>query len=304
MSLLRRLIRALDTTSQLQLDHRSLFGALGEEYASRFLEGPGIVSRVTNPILPISDGRKNPPEADFLVYTRGNLFCIEVKHYKGQITGGVDDTTILQEKTGNYGEHLSPKSHPHPLKTTKAFIWQLKSYLAETVDTRFQTVFIYAVAAFVESADLHAIHDLDAGIIYVKELPAFFQNHTNLHFARNPSRWIAEGIQHLPTSDLIMTTNEHPFKGFLTDQLLTFKKRDGTLERLTYSEIRSIHLQRTGLFSDYDHMTVLFTDGHFRDFECASGNIHFTNFSGEQQVHKLRNVKKIIVGRANKILHL
>ncbi|MBA2394865.1 MAG: NERD domain-containing protein [Ktedonobacteraceae bacterium] len=100
MSLLRRLTRALDTTAQLQLDHRSLFGALGEEYASRFLEGPGIVSRVTNPVLPISNGRKNPPEADFLVYTRGNLFCIEVKHYKGRITGGVDDTTILQEKTG------------------------------------------------------------------------------------------------------------------------------------------------------------------------------------------------------------
>jgi hypothetical protein len=61
MSLLRRLSRALDTTSQLQLDQRSLFGALGEEYANRFLEGPDIVSRVTNPILPISDGRKNPP---------------------------------------------------------------------------------------------------------------------------------------------------------------------------------------------------------------------------------------------------
>jgi hypothetical protein len=190
------------------------------------------------------------------------------------------------------------------LKTTKAFIQQLKSYLAETVDTRFRTLFIYAVAAFVESADIRAIHNLDRGIISVQELPAFFQNHTNLNFTRTPSRWIAEGIQHLPTSDLIVTTREHPFKGFLTDQFFTFKKRDGTIERLAYSEIRSIHLQRTGLFSDYDQMTVFFTDERFRDFECASGDIHFTNFSGERQVHKLRNVKKVVVGRANKILHL
>jgi Nuclease-related domain len=304
MSLLRRLARALDTTSQRQLDQRSLFGALGEEYASRFLEGPGIVSRVINPILPISDGRKNPPEADFLVYTRGNLFCIEVKHYKGRITEGFDGTTILQEKTGNYGERLAPKSHPHPLRTTKAFIRHLKSYLGEMVDTRFRTLFIYAVAAFVESADIRTIHNLDTGIIYVQELPDFFQNHTNLDFTRNPSRWIAEGIQQIPTSDLIVTTGEHPFKGFLTDHLLTFKKRDGTIERLAYSEIRSIHLQRTGLFSDYDQMTVLFSNERFREFDCASGDIHFTNFSGERQVHKLRNVNKVVVGRANKILHL
>lgn len=304
MALLRRLSRALDTTSRLQLDDRSLFGAMGEEYASRFLEGPGIVSRVMNPILPSSDGRRTPFEADFLVYTRGNLFCIEVKHYKGRILPGPDTTTILQEKRGKYGEWLVPKVHPHPLRTANAFIRQLKPYLAERVDARFRTLYIYAVAAFVESADMSAIHSFDTGVIYVKELPAFFQHHTNIDFTRRPSHWVAEGIQQLPTSDMIVTTDQQPFKGFLTDRFLTFKKKDGTSERLAYSEIRSLSLQRHGLFSDYDQMTVLFSDGRCQTFDCVSGTIQFTNFRGERQIHKLRNVNKVVVGRANKILNL
>jgi len=329
MSLLRRLSRALDTLSRPQLDGRSLFGALGEEYASQFLDGPSIVSRVINPIIPGSDQRRNPFESDFLVYTQGNLFCVEVKRYKGRITyaqasshsalgeygrshprsfvqknaNNIDDSKIVQEKTGNYGESLPPRTHPNPLRKTKAFIRVLKDYLVDNIDPRFRTLFVIPVVAFVEEADISAIHSFDTGMIYVRELPAFFQRCAHPTFARNPSRWVAEGIQKLPTSDLVVTTNGDPFKGFITDQMLIFKRKDGGVEQLPYQNIRAVWMQRTWLFSDFDKMTVFFSQGHFQEFECASGVIHVTSFSGERQTHKLRNVNKIVVGRTNKLLH-
>jgi hypothetical protein len=331
MSLLRRFSRALDTLSRPQLDGRSLFGALGEEYASQFLDGPAIVSRVMNPIIPATRERRNPLESDFLVYSLGNLFCIEVKRYKGKITyaskpgsdfsGGrdeisrpgnmqqrgfelIDESTIVQEKTGKYGERLPARTHPNPLKKTKLFIRQLKEYLGDTVDVRFRKLFIIPVVAFVEEADIQAIHSFEAGMIYVRELPTFLQRHAHPEFAHRPSRWVAEGIQRIPTSDLLLTTDDHPFKGFITDQLLSFIKRDGNVEHVPYAGIRSIWLEHTWLFSDYDKMTIFFSEGHFREFECSQGVVHATDFSGERKTHKLRNVSKIIVGRANKVLRL
>ena len=276
-----------------------------------------------NPIIPHSDWHRNPFESDFLVYTQGNLFCIEVKRYKGRITyaqqsrtssfgergrnahsqrieqenvDGVDDSMIVQQKTGNYGEPLPPKMHPNPLRKTRTFIRFLKEYLAENVDARFRTFFIIPVVAFVEEADISAIHSLKAGMIYVRELPTFFQQHAHPTFARRPSAWVVKGIQKLPASDLIITTDDEPFKGNITDSMLSFKRRDGQLEQIPYSDVRSVGVQHTWLFSDFDCLTIFFSQGHFQEYECASGVVHMTSFGGEVQTHKLRNVQKIVIG--------
>jgi hypothetical protein len=37
---------------------------------------------------------------------------------------------------------LAPITHINPLKKTRKFLWHLKNYLVEHVDTRFQNVFI------------------------------------------------------------------------------------------------------------------------------------------------------------------
>ena len=135
MSLLRRVSRALETLSRPQLDERMLFGVQGEDYASKVLEEQAILSRVTNPIIPPSHGRTRALESDFLVYTQGALFCIEIKHYKGKISyaSGAPNAqhppALLQEKTGKYGERFAPITHPNPLKKTRTFIWHLKKYL-------------------------------------------------------------------------------------------------------------------------------------------------------------------------------
>jgi hypothetical protein len=310
MSLLRRFSRALETLSRPHLDERSLFGAQGEASVSQLLDGPAILSRVMNPIIPPYNGRTYALESDFLVYTQGNLFCIEIKRYKGRISyvSGVPNAqytpALLQEKTGKYGERFAPTTHPNPLKKTRTFIWHLKNYLAEQVDARFRKVFIIPVVAFGEEADICAIHSLEDGMIAVSELPTFFERHRNLKYTRNPSHWIMKGMQQVPTSDLVLTTDHHPFKGFLAGNDFVFDTRDGGTQCFPYARIRSIRLHHIWLFSDYDPMTIFFTDGPFQEFECIGGIVQMTDLSDKPHQHRLRNVEKIVIGRANKRVRL
>jgi hypothetical protein len=110
MSVLRRVSRASRALSRPQLDERTYFGAQGEEYASSVLDEQDIPSRVTNPIVLPSHGRSHTLESDLLVYTRGNLFCIEIKYYKGRISYPSESANtqrtpdLIQKKTGKYGE--------------------------------------------------------------------------------------------------------------------------------------------------------------------------------------------------------
>jgi hypothetical protein len=144
------------------------------------------------------------------------------------------------------------------------------------------------VVAFVEEADISAIHSLEDGLITVAELPTFFEKHRNLKYTRHPSRWIIKGIQQVPTSDLVQTTDHHPFKGFLAGNDFIFDTRDGGRQHFPSACIHSIELSHTWLFSDYDPMTIFFTDGSFQEFECTGGTIHMTDLGGKSHLHRHR----------------
>jgi hypothetical protein len=82
----RRVCRALETLSRPRLDERALYGAQGEAEASRVLALAPVLSQVMNPIIPASNGRTRILESDVLAYVQGNLFCIEIKRWKGRIS--------------------------------------------------------------------------------------------------------------------------------------------------------------------------------------------------------------------------
>jgi hypothetical protein len=63
-------------------------------------------------------------------------------------------------------------------------------------------------------------------------------------------------MEYMPTSDQIVTTNHHPFKGFLTGDNFVFHTREGETHRFSYAQIRSIWLCHTWLFSEYDPTTI------------------------------------------------
>jgi len=325
MSFLDRLTRAFSTLSQVELDDRSRIGALGEQYAAQVIhDGEGYW--IHNPIIPHPTKPGYTLETDFLVYTRGNLFCVEIKSYKGRISyvpqyrtmqaeqrswfdgrslpqtvfAGSDDSRIVQEKVGNYGEGIFTKEHPNPLKKTRYFVHRLKDYLGQR-DARFQRLHIIPVVGFADHTDISAIRSFETGMISVSELPAFFERHTHPKFAAAPSSWILAGVRSLPTWDLLLTTNNEWINGIIQDRDLTFRGTDGRWYALPYATIQAISLQRARIFSSHDQMRVQYTNGSTHVFECVSGDIHLQRV-GERQVHHLRNVNRIIVGVANKFV--
>lgn len=258
---------------------------------------------IRNPILPAAGSLSHPLESDFLVYTQGNLFCIEVKNYKGRLWYANDAVTgkriLMREKIGNYGEFIPPESQRDPMRQMRTFIHHLKTRLVN-MDGRFRGLYIIPVVAFSSASDISAIHAFEEGILSIRDLPAFFQTHAHSQFAsKPPSRWIIEALQRLPRADVIVTSQRERFKGFLLDRDLCVQETTGQRYALPYASLRSVALQRDGFFSAYDTLTVEYANGQVQSLHCVKGSVRFQTLEGEQQMHPLRNVSLIEVGRTS-----
>lgn len=304
-----RLTRVLDTLQPVQLDERSIVGDRAEIYAEQIIkqfvnrEG-GVYLR--SPLIPASRGNWEA-ESDFLVYTKGKLFCVEIKSLKGTISyrpgaNGYDKSKIVYEKRGNYGEYIPPKYYDNPLRKTQLFINDLRKYIVY-IDRRFQRFPIIPVVGFTWQSDIVSIHDWKTGMIYIDELPQFFEYYKDHKFAQQPSRWVIDTILNkIPTWDWVVTTRGELMGGELANDHLTFQGADGKLRNLPYSTIRYICWHR-GAFSSYDQMIVYYTDGTSEPFQCVRGVVYLDR-GQSHHTHKLRNLKKLIVGRANKYTRL
>ena len=321
MSLFQRITRAFHTLSTIELDEQSRFGALGELYAEQILDD-GQAICLNNPIVPHPTKPGLFLESDFLIYTQGSLFCVEIKHFKGCLyyptrervgqgppprgplsrppIQGFDDSTIMQEKVGNYGEGIFLKEHRNPLKKTRYFIHHLKDYLG-TIDARCKKVYIIPVVGFSELADISAIYDFEAGMIPTSQIPTFFERHGGPSAASPPPSWLRNALYRVPTWDLILTTRNEWINGVITDQELLFQGTDRRSYRLPYRTLHAITLQRTGLFSAADQLTIMDVHGGTHSFNSGGGEVHLRRFGGEFQTHKLRNVSQIVIGIANKL---
>lgn len=306
--LFRRLSRALDTRERVHVDERSLVGDQGEQYVARIIAD--YVNKqggtwLRGPLLFPTPTRSGYPqgEKDFLVYTEGNLFCVEVKRWRGRVfyRDGAGDAELLREKLRNHGEALFLDSQKDPLRGTRWFISALKEQTSRA-ERRFGGLKLIPVVAFVRfhDTDISAIHSMQGGMIYAEELPQLFTWHRHPQFAQRPSQWIMHTVQYLiPSWDWVVTTRNEMVGGILTDQQLRFRNRDGHMQNLSFSSIQSIRWMRGG-FSPYDEMQVFFTDGSHQTLYPTSGALAIQRYD-ERYTFKMRNVQELIVGISNKL---
>jgi Nuclease-related domain len=282
---------------QTQVDERSLFGALGErqvlQIVADFVERNGG-TYLWGPILfPLyRDGPLG--EKDFLVYTQGTIFCIEVKNYLG---------TVSYDERGDicvdrWSDYSKMKYLPNPLKSTIRFIRDLKKQV-KLIEPRFGGLWIIPVVAFVHNAetDITPIYSFEQGIIYAEQLPQFFLFKAN---TRRPSSWITGLINSvIPSWDWVTTAQNEMVGGILTQRQLTFKDlHRGTL-KLLFSRVHQIHWRRGPSFA-YDEMTVIFTDGATRLFYCVDGEIALQRMD-ELHPFPIRNLQALYIGVSNKL---
>jgi hypothetical protein len=228
MSMSQRLTRAFQALSTVELDGQSRFGALGELNMQQVLRDEQLLY-VINPIVPVpgKPGRFN--ESDFLIYAYGNLFCVEIKNWRGRVyyqptsnmvygtsfngpptprqtNTGYDTSHVVQEKWGRYGEGPFINIHENPLRKTERFIGRLKRYLCD-IDYRFKTYYIRAAVGFSDMADtdISAIYNFDEGIMRTSELASFFERYGRPNAPSQPPTWLLSAFYRMPTWDVVVT---------------------------------------------------------------------------------------------------
>ena len=294
MSLLSRISGVLDSFHTIELEEKDRYGAGGED------EVEEIIRRnqwryVRNPLAPHPSKPGVFLESDFLVHVNDGLVVVEVKKLIGRVEyDGDDQRYVRQVKQGRYGEGVFVKRLSNPLQKTNSFARRLKSYLAE-VDPRFRHVYIGAAAAFSPTADISAIHD-SAGLIYTSELPEFLAQQSRTGETRKRP-WLADALRRAPTWDRIETTRGDSIYGLFRQPALVFK--DGSMKRssIPFADIAEVELQPGGLFADASDATILLLNGEVVRSRVAFGDLRLDRF-GPVQVHKLRNLRRIVPGVA------
>jgi hypothetical protein len=321
MSIWRRLNRMFDTFSNIQQDEVSAYGAQGEEQALQFLTEQKYPVFLPNRIIPHPQKHGAFLETDAIIYAEGNVFCIEIKRYKGRMSfpprtkvvkikkrflfwhyekeqtvfDGYDKSRIIKAKDGNYGEGTFYKELPNPLEKTRYYIRHLKQFL-KPFDQRFSHLFIIPVAAFSNDvSDISEIHSFEEGLIYVSDIPDFIRMNRNEKFAASPSQWIINGLRHVPSWDRILTRENEWMWGVISDNAFVCTLVNGRQYSIPYKEVMSISISRQGFFSDRDQVQITLTNGTVDHIEASTAQVNI-EVGGERQTHKLRNINQICIG--------
>jgi hypothetical protein len=293
MSLLSRISGLVDSFQTIELEARERYGAGGED------EVEAIISRnqwryVRNPLAPHPSKPGLFLESDFLVHVNGGLFAVEVKRLNGRVVYDADHRFMLQEKRGRHAEGVFVKRFSNPLQKTNGFAYRLKCYLTD-VDPRFRHVSIDAVAAFAPTADISAVHDR-VGLIYTSELPDFLMQRSVVGDGRRVP-WLDEALGQVPTWDRVETTLGEVIYGLFSQPTLDFG--DASMKRSTipFADIAEVRLQPGGLFSAASEASIRLVSGEVVQTRVGFGDIRLERF-GALQVHKLRNLTRIVPGVA------
>jgi hypothetical protein len=321
--MMNRLVRAFDTLSRVENDAQTRGGMRGEDYAEYIIESGQDLS-VRNPIIPHPNRRGYYLETDFLVYSRGTLYAVEIKNYRGKVyyptrshveqvqkgwfifkrsvpvtvVDGFDYTKLVQEKRDYNKNTISKREFPNPFTKTQDYIEDLKRYLYR-LDARFANIPIYPALGFAEKTDISTIYNFEGGIMHISQLPAFFEKYANPTVSTASDQWIRQALHRLPTWDRIFTTGNEWINGVLDEVALTFRETNGQPRSIPYNRIRAIVFEREGRFSAYDVVTITFTDGKQQSFHSKDGEVRLRHF-GEMQTHKFRNINSLLVGIANR----
>jgi Nuclease-related domain len=306
---------------------RARVGDQAEVSVRQVISNHGEGALLRGPLLPITNSNNQIEryrESDFLVYTQGTVFCIEVKNYSGIISyvpqyqnqqiwngsfsttmnvfSGYDDSRIVQTKPPRAGQQPVQQTYPNPLHKTKSFALQLKKYVGRR-EPRFQHLFLVPVVCFGAKADISAIYDFENGMISIEQLPAFLDHKRNPRFASQPSGWIIDTILNkVPNWDRIQTTTGEWINGILVDARLTFVGPDGgTYTIADYSQIKTISWQKV-YNASHLQMTVTYTSGAVQVLACRQGQISLKR-GPQPESFNVYTVQYLSVGLANKMIY-
>ena len=148
------------------------------------------------------------------------------------------------------------------------------------------------VGVFTRTADITAIHSLEKGLIYVEELPAFFDSRRNERFAEHPSACLLRGLRALPGLDVLRSKDGQLFRGFLEGSYLEYRGPDRRKYQWPWNDLEMVYLE-SGFFSSTDRVTVQLRSGQKLESSAVQGDIKMLSLDGQRTEHRLSNLALI-----------
>ncbi|WP_456397601.1 nuclease-related domain-containing protein [Desulfurobacterium sp.] len=316
MNIFRKLIRYFDFSMPPGKSFLSRYGEAAENFLRNILSKSGYLYYF-NKLVPDRKKCKFYGEIDAVIYGEGNIYCVEVKRYKGVIafpqkvkvitkkslifkreikmeSEEIDYSKIAVYRNARDYEELRA-SYPNPMLKTKFLTRKLKEYLIGK-DKRFLKVPFIPVVVFCDGdSDISQIHSFDKGFIYISEILNFIKFHKNKKFAKIYQSWIKDGIESLPTWDYIKNTEEEWIHGELVGDEFSCRTREGTTYRIPYCDVRAIFVHD---FDSYYLLVIKKLDGGSEEIFATKGKVKINNFDSILEF-SLKHIKEIYVGRKN-----
>src|SRR5690349_4659127 len=139
-----------------------------------------------------------------------------------------------------------------------------------------------------------------SGIIYITELPEFFQRYRGP--VCEPSSRIKQALQKIPSWDRVrLRGSEDWINGILVDRELIFWEPNDREHRIPFAQIAVVAVNRNERFRADFTLTIRYNDERVETFGFARGYIQLT-FLGKPQTYTLHTVDRIVVGISNKFI--
>ncbi len=306
MSFVKKFLRILQATRNISLDGASLYGMSGETEVQSILEEDYFC--LFNRIIPHPKFSDRVIEIDAIVWAYGNIFCIEVKNYVGEVEFkaitqpkkgilgwlgftdivGRDTSHIVKTKTTNRGNSYS-EEFKNPLNKTKYFISSLKNYNLSLKNKYFIPLVLF-IDGEVDINNIHSIHD---GIIYASEIEKFFLSKSNSGIQNPIPYWLKKELLKLPTWDKVITRTSQVHYGILNDLQFISLPNENKEISFDLKKIAQIKVVREDIFSEVDLLTIIYKDKTKINLKILNGFIILGRF-GKNDKHLFRNIKEIV----------
>lgn len=283
--LLGRLERALTSNTASGHSGADSFHLEARDAARRILEGDPNAVIFFDRLVP---GRRGLIVGEAVVWSRGTLFALEFRAWRGELrflpftrkveveksflfwswkeereveTGEEYDGMILQTKESGGGNTYT-KEHRNPLPRLRAFGGELAHWLGRG-NSRWSRVVGHAAVVFCGGGTVLEGELARAdGFCRLEDLSAYLDEHGDADRARRgPPQWMLDDLALTPTWDMVSDASGNVYQGLLSESSLEVQLADGTPLEVPYSSVWKVQVQSGGFLSQADKVIIQLRSG-------------------------------------------
>ncbi len=222
--------------------------------AKSILDADDSAVVVFDRVVPGRGGRLNYASA--VAWSRGNLYALDFKSWKGHVTLS-DDRRSVEQATVSSGGNTYLREHYNPLPHVDRFSLSFKNWQIRR-RSPWKRQFVRPLVVFC-SAEASYEGFPDEGYTTLEELPQELQRRGTK--ASTPPKWLLDDLASSPTWDVLVDRSERIYQGMLQQDGINLLLENGAPISIPFAAIWRIEVEEGGFFSRADPVAVQLRDG-------------------------------------------